>query len=120
MSSRVDRAKWRDLTGLSRARAGWQELCFFGHKVRSNVQLALTVLAFRYVDFYMLGLGDGARDAYRRDRRADKRDWHRKSREDGYKIGYRHGKKDARALRLVVDNEAVPVDLYPARHAASG
>jgi hypothetical protein len=38
----------------------------------------------------------------------------------GYSIGYRHGKRDSGVLKLVVDNEAAPVNLYPARHAASG
>jgi hypothetical protein len=89
-------------------------------RVQWRVQTLAVLLAFRNVDLFTLGFDHGYRDGFHRERRAAKRDWHKKSREDGYSIGYRHGKRDSGVLKLVVDNEAAPVNLYPARHAASG
>jgi hypothetical protein len=89
-------------------------------RVRWRVQMLGVLLAFRNVDLFTLGFDHGYRDGFHRERRAAKRDWHKKSREDGYSIGYRHGKKDSGALKLVVDNEAAPVNLYTARHERTG
>ena len=62
----------------------------------------------------------GHSHGFRIGRRSATREARQRSREAAYSLGYKHGRKDRGALKLVVDNEAAPVSLYPARHQARG
>jgi hypothetical protein len=64
---------------------------------------------------HAFGHGEG----YRRGRAQPVREAKQRSRERAYALGYRHGKRDSGALRVVVDNPA-PRAVYTGRHAATG
>jgi hypothetical protein len=74
----------------------WDELARRGRRIRALLHAAL------WPNLYAAGYRDGHRSEH-------------KSRERAYGLGYRHGKKDARALKVVTSNPQ-PAGLYTARH----
>jgi hypothetical protein len=88
-------------------------------RARWRVQSLTVLLAYWHSWAVQEAYTAGHREGYKRTRRQSQAEAKQRSRERAYSLGYRHGKKDARALRVVVDNPA-PVDLYTGRHAATG
>ena len=88
-------------------------------RTRWRIQTLAVLLLWWHSAAVIAAYSTGHREGFRRNRYQSVREATQRSRERAYSLGYRHGKKDARALKVVANNPP-PADLYRGKHEKAG